>query len=297
VAIVGAGISGAICASKLRSRGVDVVVFDKGRSPGGRMSCRRADTGHRFDHGVPGFDGHDVQFIRAATDAVEAGILTRHGELFCGVGAMNVWCKHLMGGIQEISSTKIIAATYDRTWQLSGDAGAMFGPFDAVVLAVPPTNAVEILGSLDQRLSAQIDAIKMMPRWVAMLGFDRRLKALSDHLSVDHVTIHRSMSNTVGDALVVHADEAWSMEHLERPAAEVAGELARLARDAIGQAWVEPVVVMAHRWRYAFARESAGVPFFESSSNLFVCGDWCLGRSVESGYLSGSAVADRLDAL
>ena len=296
VAIIGAGISGASCASTLRSRGANVSVFDKGRSPGGRMSCRRADSGHRFDHGVPAFEGQDSHFIRAATDAVEAGILTRHGEMFGGVGAMNAWCKHLLGGIEVISSTRIIAAERDQTWQLTGDTGATFGPFNTVVLAVPPKNAIEILGSLDQPLSAQIDTIKMMPRWVAMLGFDRKFNALSDHLRFDDFAIHRSMSNTVGDALVVHADEAWSLRNLERPAAEVGGELARVARIAIVQAWVEPVVVMAHRWRYAFADHPAGVPFFESSNNLFVCGDWCLGRSVESGYLSGSAVADRLCA-
>ena len=46
VAIIGAGMAGAACAYSLKQRGVDVVVFDKGRKPGGRMTSKRTADGY-----------------------------------------------------------------------------------------------------------------------------------------------------------------------------------------------------------------------------------------------------------
>ncbi len=54
-AIIGAGIAGLSCATRLASAGHDVRVFDKGRGPGGRMSTRRVALpggDAAFDHGA-----------------------------------------------------------------------------------------------------------------------------------------------------------------------------------------------------------------------------------------------------
>ncbi|KAL8195838.1 hypothetical protein R6Q57_025591 [Mikania cordata] len=59
VAVVGAGISGAVCASNLAKNGIAVTLFESARGPGGRMSRRReiAEDGRElyFDHGAPYF--------------------------------------------------------------------------------------------------------------------------------------------------------------------------------------------------------------------------------------------------
>ncbi|BAS86708.1 Os03g0784000 [Oryza sativa Japonica Group] len=44
VAVIGGGISGAVCASLLAARGVAVTLFDSGRGAGGRMAQRRCST-------------------------------------------------------------------------------------------------------------------------------------------------------------------------------------------------------------------------------------------------------------
>ena len=41
VIVIGAGISGLMCATELERNGYSVQVLDKGRGPGGRMSTRR----------------------------------------------------------------------------------------------------------------------------------------------------------------------------------------------------------------------------------------------------------------
>ncbi|XP_024959608.1 uncharacterized protein LOC112500361 isoform X2 [Cynara cardunculus var. scolymus] len=59
VAVIGAGISGAVCAFNLAKSGISVTIFDSARGPGGRMSRRReiAEDGRElyFDHGAPCF--------------------------------------------------------------------------------------------------------------------------------------------------------------------------------------------------------------------------------------------------
>ncbi|MEC7173995.1 MAG: FAD-dependent oxidoreductase, partial [Actinomycetota bacterium] len=49
--IVGAGISGLITARRLADAGVSTMVFDKGRSVGGRLATRRIGEA-RLDHGA-----------------------------------------------------------------------------------------------------------------------------------------------------------------------------------------------------------------------------------------------------
>lgn len=49
--VVGAGIAGLLAARRLQAAGLEVVVLDKGRKPGGRMATRHAQ-GAVFDHGA-----------------------------------------------------------------------------------------------------------------------------------------------------------------------------------------------------------------------------------------------------
>ena len=45
IAVIGAGVSGALCAQALAQAGAQVELFDKARGPGGRMATRRHGEG------------------------------------------------------------------------------------------------------------------------------------------------------------------------------------------------------------------------------------------------------------
>ena len=63
IAIVGAGISGCVCASQLVRAGHEVTIIEKGRGVGGRMATRRME-GARIDHGAQFFTTRDQRLSK-----------------------------------------------------------------------------------------------------------------------------------------------------------------------------------------------------------------------------------------
>jgi len=62
VAVIGGGISGLSAARVLQDHGLEVLVLDKGRTPGGRMSTRSSREGWAMDHGAQYFTARDPVF-------------------------------------------------------------------------------------------------------------------------------------------------------------------------------------------------------------------------------------------
>lgn len=76
IAVIGAGLAGSMCARTLRAAGVDVVVVDKARGPGGRCSTRRArtDAGEvSFDHGAQYFTIRNPRHAALLDDWIRSG--------------------------------------------------------------------------------------------------------------------------------------------------------------------------------------------------------------------------------
>ena len=74
VAVVGAGLSGLVAATTLAAGGHDVVVLDKGRSPGGRLATRRI-AGATLDHGAQFFTVRDDRFAALVQAWSDAGVV------------------------------------------------------------------------------------------------------------------------------------------------------------------------------------------------------------------------------
>ena len=155
IGILGGGISGLVAANRLEALGHEVVVFDKGRGPGGRASSRRAAP-YSFDHGAQYFTARDPEF-RAALDgwleeglvqrweggivSLENGTVTPVGESterFVAVPRMSSLAKHLAKGLSLHSGVHVDSLSRSEgRWEVSS-VGEQLGVFDRLVLAVPP---------------------------------------------------------------------------------------------------------------------------------------------------------------
>ena len=125
VAVIGAGMSGLICARTLFSYGMQVAVFEKSRGFGGRMATRRTAEGPTFDHGAQYFTVRDERFERCVRSWQQDGIVAHwggkigvltNGDLewqpkttprFVGVPGMNAVCRHLAADLKTQFRTRV----------------------------------------------------------------------------------------------------------------------------------------------------------------------------------------------
>ncbi|XP_065861705.1 uncharacterized protein [Euphorbia lathyris] len=164
VAVIGSGISGAVCASTLARNGVSVTLFDSARGPGGRMSQRReiAENGTElvFDHGAPCFSVQNTDALRLVHEWELRGLVVEWkekfgsfdclsnkflhveqeevGKRYVGVPGMNSICKALCNEIGVESKFGIGVKRLEwvddvNSWMVMGMDGQNHGYFKGVV--------------------------------------------------------------------------------------------------------------------------------------------------------------------
>jgi predicted NAD/FAD-dependent oxidoreductase len=319
VAVVGAGISGLICARTLADGGHRVQVFDKARGPGGRMSTRRVHDWH-FDHGAQYFTVRDPGF-RARVAAwrgdglvapwtgriavLDGGMTVMQAddtERLVAVPGMNALCRHLVRDLDVSYGTRVV--NLERTagrWRLESSDARDLGNFDAVVVSAPAPQAAALLEGAAPKLSARAGTVAMSPCWAVMAAFPEPLE-----LGYDGAFVHRSPLSWVarntskpgrpeGETWVLHGSPGWSGDNLELEPNEAAAQLLEAFGAAAGGLGSPPAHLDAHRWRYALPQAPLAEPCLDDAGlRLAVCGDWCGGPRVEGAFLSGSAAARRL---
>ncbi|MGB7326681.1 MAG: FAD-dependent oxidoreductase [Rubripirellula sp.] len=320
VAVVGAGISGLICARTLADHGCDVSVFDKSRGVSGRMSTRRLEDAVTFDHGAQYFTARDVRFKRYVESWVEDGVVQpwdgrivaiekcvvdsdkSGGDRYLAVPGMSSLGKHLASDLSMFLDTQITAVTRtNNKWRLTTDAGSGFDEFDVVVVAVPSHQAASLLVEAPG-LADRARGVKMDGCWALMLAFERSLNLGFDGAFVQQsplswIARNSSKPGRGGDCetWVVHADAEWTEAHIEDSPDEIRSFLIDEFFRATGRSKVEPRHSVIHRWRFAIPKNPLATDcLFDAEQSIGACGDWCGGPRVEGAFLSGMAMAGRI---
>lgn len=303
IAIVGAGLAGLSCADELTGAGHHVVLFDKGRGPGGRMSTRRIKTvlGEvSVDHGTPYLTVRDSQFRAAVGGWEQQGLVQQWPaggiDSWVGVPNMNAVVKNLASRHETHWNTFVQGLAHEGgQWRIATDTG-LHGPFEALIVATPAEQAVPLLSLHDLAMARTASLAWSKPCWVGAFIFAEALDTTA-HFLRDRGPMALAICNRIKpqraepECWVVHANTDWSMTHLEAPAAEVAQNLLAALLDALALPQAAPIEVMAHRWRYARPPEGACETQWNPSIALGACGDWQLGPRAECAWLSGRALA------
>lgn len=314
IAVVGAGVAGAICARTLSDHGATVSVFDKGRGAGGRLSTRRTGL-TTLDHGAPAFTVRDPRIGRLARSWRARGVIARWdapwGTLgpdgftaeptprFVGSPTMNALLKHLLADVDVAFGTRVTALGREGdAWRLDTEAGPSLGPFDAVVLAVPAPQAAPLLDASDALRDA-VDAVEVAPTWTVLVQTAHPLDLTFGAAAPTAGPIDLLVRNqtkpgrAAAPGWLLHATPAWSREHLEDDKDRVAEALVAAAQALVPE--LDPIDSSAHRWRYARVTRPLGTPsLYEPVQRLGLCGDALLGDGVENALLSGMSMAGRL---
>ena len=332
IAIVGAGLSGLICAQQLLEQGNTVIVYEKAIEAGGRMATRQTELGG-FDHGAQYFTASGSVFKQAIVGWRKAGLIApwagklvvlENGEVraaprsaaqlkqrFVAVPGMNALAQHLAQGIdlRLEQAVRKIEAHGDHQWLLKiASTGAPIeasaGPFDAVIVATPAPSAASLL-TVAPKLAEDAERVRYAPCWSLMLGFPTPLELGYDGAWVESSRlswIARDVSKPkrrAGEHWVAHASGSWSDEHYEDDEERAREKLLKAFRDATGSE-VQPLYVALHRWNFAQALDPLEKGcLWDGANRIGACGDWCAagldgaGR-VENAYLSGLAMAESL---
>jgi len=312
LAIIGAGIAGLTAARKCHDRGLSVTVFDKGRSPGGRISSRYTDLNLRFDHGAQYFTVTDQRFEQQVGKWIEQGwgaewtgriVQLDAGEItdtpqqkrFVGVPTMSAIATGLARELTVLCKTTINRITHASPgWMLQDDAGVIHGPFDSLILAIPALQAASLLAN--HPLGEDCKKFSMEPCWTVMVAFEDRLPVSYDGAFVEHSPlgwIARNSSkpgrNNELDHWVLQATPKWSEQNLEANPDQVIQDLLEAFAGSTGRKIPKTNLAIAHRWRYARGTATDRQRCFLQlpETRLTVIGDWLFDGRIEGAFLSG----------
>jgi hypothetical protein len=309
LAIVGAGMAGLSCASRLQALGLRPVLFDKGRGPAGRMASRRLATPHGeavFDMGAQYFTVRNRAFAAQVSDWLAAGLVAPWPD-----AGPDAW----VGAPSMAAPLKAMAADLDIRWGayvggVSREGGLWRlhlkdsdeGPFDAVVVALPAEQAVPLLALNDIDFMNRSARSVSQPCWTGLFAFDAPLETSSPVLRDGRVLAWAARNSSKPDragpeAWVAQAQPDWSQAHLEETPDAIApvllGELLRMT----GSPGRTPIAAHAHRWRFAKSTGLGIGPLWRPDLRFGVCGDWLIAPRVESAWLSGFQLADQMLAV
>ena len=307
VIVVGAGLAGLMAGRELVEAGHEVLLLDKGRSPGGRLATRRIGRA-TLDHGAQFFTVRSPVFGAYVERWASTGLVREWCRGFAEddghpryavTGGMNALAKHLAAGLDVRCSTLVFAIRPGEAtaWSVGLDDGTAIAA-DAIVLTCP----------LPQSFSLLITAGVELPPDLRLTDYDRTLALLAVLDRPAAIPAPGGVQDAdetfsfIGDneakgvsavpAVTFHARPDWSLERWDRPPDEVHAELIERARPWLGGAAV--VESQLKRWRFATPKQVWPDPCWrapDSPGPLVLAGDAFAGPRIEGAALSGLAAA------
>ena len=306
IAVVGAGISGLVCARHLVAGGQEVTVLEKSRSLGGRCATRKFGD-HVVDTGAQYFTVRDpivrkeieqvagVQFKKITQPILIAGKkgeVYREGEerFYIGNGNNRLGAM-LADGLEIRKEVEVgVVALVGKEWEVAG------GRYDVVVSSAPWPQSAKILGGSQ-------DAVGYEPNLTALLeyngGWSGAVYAQIDSSGEDPLGWVACENAKVGRVVdgstvyVIQASAKYSRENLEKKPEEWVGDLQARLEQAWGLNPEKRGQVMSHRWRYARRERDSGHPA-ELPKGLYLCGDSEVDSRLESVWRSGKETAEKI---
>lgn len=312
VLVIGAGISGLLCAAALQAAGKRVGVLDKGRGPGGRMSTRRGMGESRIDHGAQFFTVRDMRWQAWVDRMLAEGVVREWFRQapwdskpegyprYCGVSGMNAVPKYLARDLEVVRSARVVSLQWmNGIWLVESAEGNRYAGRE-LVLSTPLPQAWNLLDTsglhwVTNGTRAKLQAVRYEKGLATLV----RLKGASavpppgclklDEDALVWVADNQQKGISKEPALTLHASAAFAERHWDSPD-EVRGNLMlEAAAPWLGSGVSE---FACHRWGYTLPLNPFEKPYYRNSAlNLTLVGDAFGGPRVEGAALSGIEAA------
>ena len=301
--MIGAGISGLICARQLVAQGVQVLILEKSRSLAGRCASRKFGD-HVVDSGVQYFTlrnpvvRKEVQSVSSdqlqtiSPPVYENGKIYREGEeRFYLAGGNNRLGKLLAEGLEVRKESEVRGVfPQGKKWEVAGEL------FDGVVSSAPWPQSAALFGMRESEVAFEPNLTACLEY---LIPWDGGRYATLDSTGQDPLAWVGCENAKEGriqkgkSVYVVQASTSYSREHLEADPTWWIQDLQKRVEKEWGLDQEKRGATFGHRWRYA--RRSRGAPQPSAlADGLYLCGDSVTDSRVESVWQSGMEVAEKV---
>ncbi|XP_078269285.1 renalase isoform X3 [Rhinoraja longicauda] len=285
VLVVGAGLTGGLCAALLLLRGrLRVAVWEAARSPGGRMNTSRdphdpnctADLGAQYITATPNYAEKHQSFYE---ELVSRGILkpflgsvegmTIKDEGICNYVApqgISSIVKYYLSDSDVLYSRRVTRINLkEGKLEVCSDSGPA-EMFDAVVLTMPVPQILKLQGDMKSLLSEsqrqRLEAVRFSSRFALALFYEAgtrievpwAAKYIVDNPCVRFISIdskkRSSESPEVGPSLVVHTTVQFGAENVDKDKDDVEPLILDQLQKVL-PGLPTPTSVKCHKWRFS----------------------------------------------
>lgn len=290
ILIVGAGLTGSLCAALLRralpQRPPQVVLWDKARGAGGRMSTSRsphdpkctADLGGQYiTRGQQYAEKHQSFYeellaygiLKPLSALVEGTAGVEGAENFVTPQGTSSIVKHYLkesgaNVFYEHHVTKICLK--DGKWEVVCSNTGSVDQFDVVVLTMPVPQILQLQGDIEKIINKcqrqQLESVSYSSRYALGLFYEAGTQIdvpwaaqyISNNPCIRFISIDNKKRNIesshIGPSVVVHTSVSFAMEHLEWDKEKVQQLILNHLKDIIPNL-PKPANFKCHRWRYS----------------------------------------------
>ena len=315
IVVVGAGISGSVCAWRLARDGHEVTLVEKGRGVGGRMATRRME-GARIDHGAQFFTVRDPRMKELLSlweneeavvpwyDHIPGRYDVPTGQRYRGTDGMTSLAKVLAKEFNVETSFFLQKIQRERNiWTLSEkDDSQRSLEADHLVLTIPSVQLLELFQRSHYRL--EDDTMKSLQsirhtRCLAILGIMDRPSSLKHPGTLTHpvpeidwISDNQVKGISPEPACTIHASDEYSQKFWDAPDSERIPPLLSVAEEHLHAkitSW------SSHRWGFAKPVVTFGATHWHSEDRaITLAGDGFGGERIEKAAMSGWDAAEAI---
>jgi predicted NAD/FAD-dependent oxidoreductase len=300
--VLGSGIAGLAAARLAQNDGKSVLVIDKGRRLGGRVSTRRQD-GFVFNHGAQFVTAKGTEFADLLDMAKAAGNIkdwqvSDNKIVQIGTPSMRDLPQFMATDLMIRQQTEIIKITHHGGHIGFFDKGGLVATGRQAIISAPAAQTGKLLADIYPELAATAGLVSYDPCWTIMLGLQDdhglgtaplRDEAAGIALGAPEMTRSNQQSGLCAPALTIQATGQWSQQHLQDGPQMVIKSLCQIWQNLTGKPLGNISTAAAHRWLYAKVTTAApsAAPRLSNDGKLAIAGDWLGGPRVEQAFDSG----------
>lgn len=321
IAIIGAGISGITLARELHEK-AQVIVFEKSRGVGGRMSTRNAEPFY-FDHGAQYFTVRTKRFRAFLKPYMETGLVADwNGKVInlelgkkvtkrlwfephlVAAPGMNSLCKKLAEHVDIKLCTEVAPLLERQTdgWHLEDKDGVPLGVYDIVISTAPPAQTIRLFEAHLPQDTA-LHRVQMQGCYSLMIGFKQAwqqqwIAAKVNDNPIQWVSINSTKPGRNNDVtcIVAQSHNSWADTHINDDLLQTQTFLLEQFQQVTGIDCTHADYISTHRWKYAIVSEAEkSEPYFNSDKNLGSVSDWNSKSRIEECWLNAMQLAEQIN--